>query len=69
MTWAEYAGSVFNTADSLFGNIYIDPNTNGAVWCSYGCIMNPDTGDHSYSYETIYPQTYSIQPNSGGSGQ
>ena len=57
MTWAEYVGSVFNTKDTYHGSIQID-STNGTVRCSGGQIMNPDTGDYSYSYETIYPQTY-----------
>ena len=65
MTWAEYVESVFNTKDSYHSSIYIDP-TN-LVRSTYSTMMNPDTGDYSYAWETIYPLTYSIRHGSGGS--
>lgn len=67
MTWAEYVGSVFNTKDSQFGSVSIN-QYNQQMQCSYGYIMNPNTGTYSYPHETIYSQTYSIhQDSSGGS--
>lgn len=64
MTWAEYIGSVFNIKDAYYGSIYTAQDDT--VLCSYGYIVNPDTGGYLYSPETIYPQTYSISHGSGG---
>ena len=67
MTWEEYVGSVFNTKDLAYGSVNTE-STGGRMKTDSSHIMNPDTGDYSYSYETIYPLTYSlINSGSGGS--
>ena len=59
MTWIDYTGSIFDIKDKYYGTISISKNET--MRCSYGYIMNPDTGDYTYPWETIYPVIYSIQ--------